>query len=173
MAELEIHHEVEVHDPQGQRVGVQASIIAVVLAVVTICSHRAHTEAVLVKAGANDTWQQYQSSRVKLHSVEVGSDLVTVLGLKDRAEARLAEYAKAKSKYEQQSDELQKEAKHQEERAETIEMRALYFDFGEGLLEIGLILCSLYFIARRTLFPKVGIVAAAAGTVLAVVGLAV
>ena len=56
MAELQIHHEVEVEqDPLGLRVGVQASIIAVVLAVITILSHRAHTDAVLLKAAANDT----------------------------------------------------------------------------------------------------------------------
>ena len=54
MAELEIHHEVEGHDPTGKTIGVVASILAVLLAVVTIVSHRAHTEAVLLKADAND-----------------------------------------------------------------------------------------------------------------------
>ena len=173
MSELEIHHEVEVDDPRGKRVGVQASVIAVVLAVVTILSHRAHTDAVLVKAGAIDTWQRYQSTRVKLHSVEVGEDLIQSLLAPDRAAARLAEYAKAENKYEKQSDELQKEAQHLEEEADGIEKRALHFDFGEGLLEIGLVLSSLYFIARRSLFPTVGIIAGAIGTVLAVIGLVV
>src|SRR5215467_13170230 len=125
MAELEIHHEVEVSDPKGKRVGVQASGIAVVLAVVTILSHRAHTDAVLVKAAANDTWQRYQSTRVKLHSVELGEDLVSLMA-KDRAAARLAEYARGKARYEQQSEELQKDARHAEEEGEAIENRALY-----------------------------------------------
>jgi small-conductance mechanosensitive channel len=173
MAELEIHHEVEGSDPKGKRVGVQAAVIAVVLAVVTILSHRAHTDAVLIKAAANDTWQRYQSTRVKLHSVEVGEDLIASLAAKDRAEAKLAEYAKAKIKYELQSEELQKEAKHKEEEGESIEKVALHYDFGEGLLEIGLVLSSLYFIARRSLFPTVGIVAAVAGTILAAIGLVV
>jgi hypothetical protein len=171
MAELEIHHEVEVSDPMGKRVGVQASIIAVVLAVVTILSHREHNSAVLMKAAANDTWQRYQSTRVKLHSLEVGEDLVSSLATNERAAAKLAEYAKAKTKYEQQSEELQKEARHAEEEGEGIERRALYFDFGEGLLEIGLVLSSLYFIARRGLFPGAGAVAAAIGTVTAAIGL--
>src|SRR5262245_37220300 len=128
MSELEIHHEVEVSDPKGRRVGVQASVIAVVLAVVTILSHRAHTDAVLVKAAANDTWQRYQSTRVKLHSVEVGEELIGVLSAKDRGAAKMAEYARGKTKYEQQSEELQKEARHEEEDAEGIERRALHFD---------------------------------------------
>jgi small-conductance mechanosensitive channel len=83
----------------------------------------------------------------------------------------LADYAKARVKYEKQSEDLQKEAREHEEQGEAIEKRALYFDFGEGLLEIGLVLSSLYFIARRALFPGVGIVAALAGLVLAAVGL--
>jgi hypothetical protein len=41
-------------------------------------------------------------------------------------------------------------------------MGALRYDLGEGLLEIGLVLSSFNFIARR-LFPRVGIVAAITG----------
>ncbi len=41
------------------------------------------------------------------------------------------------------------------------------YDVGEGLLEISLVLSSLYFIARRLLFPIVGLVAAIAGLVVA------
>jgi hypothetical protein len=173
MPELEIHHEVEVTDPMGKRIGVQASVIAVILAVVTILSHRAHTEAVLLKAAANDTWQRYQSTRVKFHSIEVGEDLVAALVSNDRAAQKLADYAKSKAKYDQQAGELQKEAQHLEQEGEGEEKRALHFDFGEGLLEIGLVLSSLYFIARRKLFPTVGVVAAAVGAVLAVIGLVV
>src|SRR5437867_1527692 len=98
MAELEIHHEVEADDdPMGRRVGVQASLIAMVLAIVTILSHRMHTDAVLLKAEGNDTWQRYQSTRVKLHSVELGADLLRTLAPEDRTKAKLKldEYQKA------------------------------------------------------------------------------
>jgi hypothetical protein len=43
----------------------------------------------------------------------------------------------------------------------------LRFDFGEGLLEIALVLSSLYFISRKMLFPVIGIVAGIAGAVMA------
>ena len=57
MAELEIHHEHEhSSDPMGQKVGVMASILAVLLAVVTIASHREHTAAIIHKSGSNDQW---------------------------------------------------------------------------------------------------------------------
>jgi len=46
----------------------------------------------------------------------------------------------------------------------------LRYDIGEGLLEIGLVLTSLYFISRSKLFPVIGMVAAIAGTVIAALG---
>ena len=38
------------------------------------------------------------------------------------------------------------------------------------LLELGLVLCSLYFMARKTFFPVLGVIAALAGTVLGLWG---
>jgi len=174
MAELEIHDEVEAErDPMARRIGVQASIIAVVLAMVTILSHRSHTGAVLLKAEGNDTWQRYQSARVKLHSLEVGADLMATLAAKGRADAKRTEYEKARAKYEEQSGEIQKQAQEKEQETERAENRALRYDLGEGLLEIGLVLSSLYFVARRMLFPRVGMIAAILGVVLAAAGLLV
>jgi len=172
MAELEIHHEIEGEgDPLGRRVGVQASIVAMVLAIVTILSHRAHTDAVLLNAAANDNWKRYQSTRVKLHSTEVGEDLVASLAANPRSQALLKQYTDDKANYEKQSEELQNHAKETEERGELVERRALRYDFGEGLLEIGLVLSSLYFIARRKLFPTVGLIAGITGALAALAGL--
>jgi hypothetical protein len=174
MAELEIHHEVEGgHDPLGQRVGVLAAVLAVFLAVVTILSHRTHTDAILLKAGANDDWQHYQAVRVKFHNLEVGADLIGVLAGKDQSAALLADYDKGKAKYDAQAKEIQQSANQKEKEAARAEDRALRYDLGEGLLEIGLVLSSLYFIARRTLFPIAGIVAGIAGVLVAAAGLLV
>jgi hypothetical protein len=51
-----------------------------------------------------------------------------------------------------------------------LERRALRYDFGEGLLEIGLILTSLYFISKSKMFPAVGMVAAIGGIGAAITG---
>ena len=61
-------------------------------------------------------------------------------------------------------------AREKEKEATHAEHKALRFDFGEGLLEIGLVLSSLYFISRRMLFPVIGIVAGLAGIVIAAGG---
>ena len=95
MAELEIHHEHE-HgeaDPYGRNIGIMASVLAVLLAITTIMSHRAHTEGVLLKTDANDKWSYYQASRIKYHNLELGEDLVNAMATKTpAAEQMLARY---------------------------------------------------------------------------------
>ena len=172
MAELEIHHEHE-HDadPMGQKVGVMASILAVLLAVVSIASHRTHTAAIIHKSGSNDQWAYYQATRVKLHTTEMGENMVHLLGAKgEGADKMLAQYAGQKKKYEEQSEKIQEQAKGADESAEADEHRALRYDVGEGLLEIGLVLSSLYFISRKKMFPVLGIIAGVAGTAIAITG---
>jgi hypothetical protein len=171
MAELEIHHEEGKEDPRGQKIGIMAAMIAVGLAMVTISSHRAHTEAVLIKASTNDRWSFYQSKRIKLHSLELSADLVGVLGPKDEAtHAKIEAFHKEAERYEHDSKEVADQAREKEHEAVLVEGKALRFDFGEGLLEIGLVLTSLYFISKKMLFPVIGLVASVAGLAAAISG---
>ena len=63
------------------------------------------------------------------------------------------------------------QAREKEAESNRVEARALRYDVGEGLLEIALVLSSLYFISRKMLFPVIGVIAGIAGVVLAVAGL--
>jgi hypothetical protein len=174
MPELEIHHESEhAIDPVGQRVGVLAAILAVALAIVTIVSHRTHTEAIIHKSTANDKWAQYQSSRVKYHSLELGETIATLVNGRNGAEQVLADYGKQKKKYEKEGKEIMEDARRADEAAESAEHRALRYDFGEGLLEIALVLTSLYFISHKNMFPVIGVTAGIIGAVIAASGLLV
>ena len=173
MAELEIHQEHE-HgaDPLGRNVGVMASVLAVLLAVVSIASHRTHTAAIMHKSHSNDQWAYYQATRVKLHTTEMGESMVHLFGVKgESADKMLAQYADQKKKYEEQSKKIEEEAKGDVEAAEADEHRALRYDVGEGLLEIGLVLSSLYFISRKGMFPVMGAIAGVAGAAIALTGL--
>lgn len=173
MAELEIHHEHE-HDtdPLGRQVGIMASVLAVLLAVVTIASHRTHTAAIMHKSLSNDQWGYYQATRVKLHTTEMAENIIHLLDVKgERTDKMRAEYAGQKKKYEELSGKIQEEAKGADDAAEADEHRALRYDVGEGLLEIGLVLSSLYFIARKKMFPVLGVVAGIAGAAIAITGL--
>jgi hypothetical protein len=171
MAELEIHHEGSEHDPTGKKIGILAAILAVLLAVVTIASHRTHTAAIIHKSTANDDWAYYQANSIKLHNVELGEGLLTVLDAKgDAADKLRAKYEDQRKKYSTEKDEKMEKAKKSDETAEADENRALRYDFGEGLLEIGLVLTSLYFISRKTMFPIMGVISAVAGVAIAITG---
>jgi len=172
MAELEIHHEGNESDPTGKKVGVLAAVLAVLLAIVTIASHRTHTAAIMHKSTANDDWSYYQANSIKLHTVEIGETLLDATETKgDVAEKARSRFEDQRKKYEAQKDDQQEKAKKSDEAAEADEARALRYDFGEGLLEIGLVLTSLYFISRRTFFPMMGVVSGAVGLVIAATGL--
>ena len=171
MAELEIHHEGHESDPTGKKIGILAAILAVLLAIVTIASHRTHTAAIIHKSTSNDQWSYYQATRIKLHNTELGQNLVHLFGPKNEAaEKILADYEKQAKKYESQSEENKKKAEHSDEAAEAAEARGLRFDIGEGLLEIGLVLSSMYFIARKNMFPVLGVISGVLGLAIAVTG---
>jgi hypothetical protein len=173
MAELEIHHEVEGHsDPTGQRVGILAAALAVLLAIASISSHRAHTAAVVHRTEANDQWTYYQSKKIKSHNLDLGADLISVLGAgHPDAQRKLEGYEKEKKRYDKESKEIQDEARAKERESERAEQQALRYDIGEGLLEIAVVLTSLYFISRKKLFPVIGVAAGMAGAVIAATAL--
>jgi len=171
MPEIEIKTEGGESDPLGQKVGVLAAVLAVCLAVVSIASHRAHTTAVIERSDANDKWSQYQSNRIKFHSLELGVDLLNGLGLdKPGAEKIIARYETQEKKYEDESTKVKDEATKKEEETLHTEDRALRYDLGEGMLEIGVVMASLYFIARKKLFPVVSFVFGISGIVIAITG---
>jgi len=173
MAELEIHHEGHEHDPKGQLVGIMAAILAVALAIVSIMSHRTHTEAIITKSEANDRWAEYQATKIKLHNVELGSSLLVVLDAKgDAAEKMRADNGKKLKKYDEESKDIEKEARGHDAASDAAEHRGLRYDIGEGLLEIALVLSSIYFISRKTMFPWIGLIAGIAGIAIALTGLA-
>ena len=171
MAEIEIKAEGGGSDPLGQKVGVLAAVLAVFLAVVSIASHRAHTTAVVERSEANDKWSQYQSNRIKFHSLELGVDLMNVMGRdKPDAEQMIARYESQKTKYEKESQEVKDEATKKEQETRHTEDQALRYDLGEGMLEIGVVLASLYFISRKKLFPVISVIFGVMGIVIAASG---
>jgi len=175
LPELEKPEELEERgrDSMGQKVGVMAATLAVCLAVVTILSHRAHTTAVVTRTEANDQWSFYQSKRIKFHSLELGVEMLRLLGEgKPGVKETLKRFESDKDKEEKDGEEIQAEAKAKEHETDHIEQKALRYDIGEGMLEIGVVLSSLYFIARRKLFPLVALLFGIGGVVTAVTGLA-
>jgi cytochrome c556 len=170
MPEIEVKPE-HAADPNSRRVGILVGVVGIFLSVVTIASHRAHTKAVIYRTEANDDWSYYQAKKIRENTSDVASTVLEGLAADP---AKVAESVRklqaARQKYADDAQELQAEAKSSVAKTENEESRALRFDIGEGLLELGLVLCSLFFLARNVLFPLFGTLAAVAGIALGIWG---
>ena len=172
MAELEIHagHEHS-NDEFGRRVGVMVGIIGIILAVVTISSHRAHNAAVIERTKANDQWSFYQAKKLRQHLADVGAKLASALATDPaRVEKLVDSLNQEKERYAHETEEIQKEANAKEKESDHEEERAVWLDLGEGFLELGLVLSSLYFLSKRRFFPVIGGAATLIGLGLGIYG---
>ncbi len=167
--EVEVPHHPA--DPMSRRIGILVSLVGILLSVVTIASHRAHTQAVIERTKVNDDWSFYQAKKIRANIYDVGA---TLLGELTPEAARNGHASQqliaARDKELGDTKALQDDARAQEKRSDLEEERALRYDIGEGLLELGLVLCSLYFLARNTFFPIVGIVASLGGVLMGLAG---
>jgi hypothetical protein len=146
-------------------------VIGILLAVVTISSHRAHTAAVIARTEANDQWSFFQSKKLRQHLAEVGASLATALASDpSRVQGLVEKLNKDQERYAHDSDDIEKEARAKEADSDHEERRALRLDMSEGFLELGLVLSSLYFLSKRRLFPALGGIAAVIGLGFGVAG---
>jgi hypothetical protein len=164
MTEIEVKPE-HAADPNTRRVGILVGVVGILLSVVTIASHRAHTQAVIHRTESNDQWAFYQAKKIRESVSDVALTLLAALQSDaGRADAAARRLETARDKYADDAKEIMKEAQAKDAEQKIEESRALRYDIGEGLLELGLVLCSLYFLARKGFFPILGVVASLAGT---------
>jgi hypothetical protein len=170
MPEIEVKPE-HAADPNTRRVGILVGVVGILLSVVTIASHRAHTDAVIHRTESNDLWSYYQAKKIRENTDEVAQSLLQTLSNEPaKIEAAMKKLDAARARYAADAEKLQDDARGKDKETELEERRALFFDIGEGLLELGLVLCSLYFLARKAFFPVFGVIAGIAGTALGIWG---
>jgi hypothetical protein len=170
MPELELHPE-HAADPNTRRVGILVGVVGIFLSVVTIASHRAHTDAVIHRTEANDQWSFYQAKKIRENTTDMALTLLQSLAADPvKVQGPAQKLASARDHYADDAKDAMKDATAKEKETEIEEHRALYFDVGEGFLELGLVLCSLYFLARKAFFPVFGILASVAGTAMGLMG---
>jgi hypothetical protein len=148
------------------------AFLAVLVAIATLLSHRAHTEEVLLQNKATDQWGYYQAKNIRRHTMSQVDELLKVLPLKDSAAAEALvkknEAAIEKSSVEQ--EEIFKEATATEGEVKLFTHRANRYDLGETLLEVGLVICSITLLTKRRSYWLTGIVFGIAGVVLTALG---
>jgi hypothetical protein len=158
-------------DPNTRRVGILIGMVGILLSVVTIAAHRAHTQAVIHRTESNDQWSFYQAKKIRENTEEVALTLLQTLGSDpSKTDAASRKLEAARLKHAADAERIQDDAHAKDEETKTEERRALRFDIGEGLLELGLVLCSLYFLARKAFFPVFGVLSSIAGAAMGVTG---
>jgi len=148
------------------------SVIAVLVAAVSVLGHRAHTRAIVDQTEAADSWAEYQARNIRRHSYQLFIDLLSVSQLKDsdQAEQMKAKYAAEVKRYEDELKGARSKAENFGEEAEESERRGARYDLGEVCLEAALVITSITLITRRKFFWGMGSGLALAGIVIAATG---
>ena len=167
--ELKESAEHGAHNPSLAPVSLSMAILSVLVAVVGLMGHRAHTEETVLQTKANDQWAYYQAKDIRLHMDKAIADLESFVSVSDpakAAQAREANLAEAE-KYKKQTEELQSEAKDLDRETDLASRRANRYDLGEIFLEVALVITSITLLSGRRVFWHAGLVLGVAGIVVA------
>jgi hypothetical protein len=172
LQELKEHAEHAAHDKSLAPVSLTMAILAVLVAVVSLLGHRAHTEEVLLQAKASDQWAYYQAKNIRQHNDRLFAALTAVANSGNpEALAKVREdFLKESDRYQEEQNEIQKEARALEAEVATERRRADRYDLGEVFLEIGLVVTSITLLSGRRVFWHAGLLMGVIGLVMALVG---
>jgi hypothetical protein len=148
------------------------SILAVLVAMVTVIGHRSHTEAVLSQAKASDQWNEYQAQKIRSTELAAMADMLQLQPTTNPAavQAKLKDYAAQQAKWAASTEKEQEKAREFEADVAKAEHQAMRFDLGEALLQISVVLCSVTLFTRRKLYFYAGLSVGAVGVAFAATG---
>lgn len=155
--------------PRTRPNGFGFAVLAVLLAIVSLLGHRAHTEEVILQNQVTDQWNFYQAKNIRRSMYEGLLDQLAVFAVGNKQAAAQADEKYEKSVEMARDDQKEIEAEARKLRAEmgTERQRADRFDLGEALLEIALVVISITLLTRRRTFWLFGMVVGAIGMVAA------
>ena len=156
------HQLKEASEEKGEsltNISLAISILAVLVAMVTVLGHRSHTEAVLQQARASDQWNLYQAKNIRSNNTQVAIDLLQLQPSSNAAavEHKIEEYKARIEKWKEDLAEEQKQAQEFEAEVIHAEKQAARFDIGEAMLQISVVLCSITLFTRRKLYFYLGL----------------
>jgi hypothetical protein len=172
LQELQENAEHAQHHPDLAPVSLTMAVLAVMVAVVTLLGHRAHTEEVVLQAKASDQWAYYQAKNIRQHEDELFADLSVSVASKDAdAMAKFREKSTQEGeRYKHEKGDIQDKAREMESEVAMERKRADRYDLAEVFLEIGLVITSITLLSGKRIFWYLGIVLAVVGVVIAVTG---
>ena len=160
------------HNPSLAPISLTMAVLAVLVAVVSLLGHRAHTEEIVLQSRASDQWAYFQAKNIRRHTDEIFSDLTALATSSDPGGlARLRDkYKMEADRYKDEQGEIQDEARRLEQEVLVTQRRADRFDLGEVFLEIALVVTSITLLSGRRGFWYFGLLLGIAGIVITVTG---
>lgn len=130
------------------------SVMAVLVAAISVLGHRAHTRTLLDQTKAADIWAEYQARNIRRHNNQLFIDLDSIMVVKNNAKAAMLgqKYAADVQRYQKSLEQTRKRAEELDADALHYEAKATRFDLGEVLLEAALVITSITLITRKKLF---------------------
>jgi hypothetical protein len=161
MPEVELPNTEELEEIKGKkftrRVALTTAIFAVILAVTSLGGSNAMKEMLLAQQQASDQWAFYQAkvirehlyrsqkSRLELDLLEQGTSMKPEA--RDKLRLMLKNMANEETKYATEKKEIEKEAKKLEHERDVNRNKDPYFDYGEVLLQIAIVMASISIIS--------------------------
>jgi hypothetical protein len=157
MAEVEIPNCEELEEIRGKkftrRVALTTAIYAVVLAITSLGGNNAMKEMLLASQQSSDQWAFYQAKVIREHlyrsqRMRLEVDLIERSDrmkpeVRERLEALLKKTGEEEARYGSEKKEIEKEGKRLEHERDINRDKDPYFDYGEVLLQIAIVMASV------------------------------
>lgn len=170
MEPQEVAENTEKAKASGERaIGLTMAILAVLLAVSTLLSHRAHTEEVLLETRATDQWNYFQAKNIRYHVYDADAQIANLFAEKG-AEAA-ADFRQKSQQQKKDSEEIQAEAEKLGREVQATSRKAGFYDGSELFLEVAIVLSSISLLAKSRLYWRASFLFSIVGVAVGVWGL--
>ncbi len=184
MPEVELPKTEELEEWRGKRfarrVALTTAIYAVVLAITALGGNKTMKEMILTQQQSSDQWAFYQAKVIREHlyrsqKMRLEIDLLERSGgmspgVKDKLETLIKRMNEEEARYNAEKKEIEKEAKNLEHERDTYRKKDPYFEFGEILLQIAIVMASVSILATSRPVFLFSIVSASLGAILCLNG---
>jgi hypothetical protein len=184
MAEVELPHAEELEELRAKkftkRVALVTAIFAVILAITSLGGNNAMKDMLLAQQQASDQWAFYQAKVIREHlsrsqKLRLEIDLIERGSLmksevKERVQGMLKKLTDEEARYNVEKKEIEKEAKKLEHERDVNRNKDPYFDYGEVLLQIAIVMASISILSGSRPVLYFALAGAILGTLLSING---
>jgi hypothetical protein len=158
-------------------IAVSVAILAAFMAVTKVKDDNLVQAMLQAKSDAVDSWNEYQSKRIKHHLVELGHDQATAMRANAPPQSatvledQLKRYDAEMARYDKDEKELQAKARGLEDKYDALNYRDDQFDLSDAALSVSLAMLAVTALTRKRWLLWISLVFAAFGMAMGLAGL--